>query len=185
VAIGDGFTHPMVTLNMMGEYAYNFGLIDYQERAKIEQTILNATYQEMNKHWGDLYISFYKVLNSIVNGTGGVNVYDITKYKRYPTHLLDEYFSSTEIIKMYGLEASIKYNSQGGNVAESLHEDFMKNYVSLVEKILIYHTIPVLVYSGQNDLICETPGSLRWVERLHYADGEKFRYARFHLETPS
>lgn len=30
VAIGDGFTHPFSTLSMMGEYAYNFGLIDYQ-----------------------------------------------------------------------------------------------------------------------------------------------------------
>jgi hypothetical protein len=30
VAIGDGFTNPYDTLSMMGEYAYNFGLIDYQ-----------------------------------------------------------------------------------------------------------------------------------------------------------
>jgi len=40
---------------MMGEYAYNFGLIDYQERTKIEQTNLNATYQDLNKRWEDLY----------------------------------------------------------------------------------------------------------------------------------
>jgi hypothetical protein len=30
VAIGDGFTYPFSTLSMMGEYAYNFGLLDYQ-----------------------------------------------------------------------------------------------------------------------------------------------------------
>lgn len=89
VAIGDGFTHPFTTLSMMGEYAYNFGLIDYQERTKIEQTLLNATYQDLNKRWGDLYNSFYTVLNTIKNVTGGVNVYDITKYKPYPTKLLD------------------------------------------------------------------------------------------------
>jgi hypothetical protein len=139
---------------MMGEYAYNFGLIDYQERAKIEQVILNATYQNLNRRWADLYDSFYKVLNTITNGTGGVNVYDITKYKPYPTRLLDEYFNSQEIIALYGLDPAIRYNSQGGNVAEALHEDFMQNYVRLVENILIYYNIPVLIYSGQNDLIC-------------------------------
>ena len=35
VAIGDGFTNPFSTLSMMGEYAYNFGLLDYQERSKM------------------------------------------------------------------------------------------------------------------------------------------------------
>ncbi len=61
-------------------------------------------------------MSFYKVLDAIVNGTGGVNVYDITKYKPYPTQLLDEYFINRDVINMYKLDPSIKYNSQGGNV---------------------------------------------------------------------
>jgi serine carboxypeptidase 1 len=52
----------------------------------------------------------------------------------------------------------------------------MKNEVRLVEQLLMHHTdIQLMVYTGQNDLIVETPGTLRWVERLHYADGDKFR----------
>ncbi len=35
VAIGDGFTMPYIILTEVGEYAYNLGLIDYQERAKV------------------------------------------------------------------------------------------------------------------------------------------------------
>jgi len=54
---------------------------------------------------------------------------------------------------MYGLDPAIKYNSQSGNVAEALHEDFMQNCVRLVESILINYNIPVLIYTGQNDLI--------------------------------
>ena len=129
----------------------------------------------MNKSWKDLHESFYKALNTIVNGTGGVNVYDITKYNRYPTSLLDEYFADNEVISLYGLDPTVRYGSQAGNVGEALYEDFMKNEVSLVEQLLIYHNIQVLVYTGQNDLIVETPGTLRWVERLHHIDGEKFR----------
>lgn len=55
-----------------------------------------------------------------------------------------------------------------------MYEDFMKPYVNLVEDLL-HRNVPVLIYNGQNDLIVETPGTFKWVERLHYADAEKFR----------
>lgn len=35
VAIGDGFTHPFNILAEVGGFAFNLGLIDYQERAKV------------------------------------------------------------------------------------------------------------------------------------------------------
>ena len=175
VAIGDGFTHPFSTLAMMGEYAYNFGLLDYQERSKIEQILLNATYQDLNHRWRDLHISFYKIMGTITNGTGGVNVYDITKYHSYPTALLDTYFASADVVAMYGLDPSIRYNKQGANVAEALYEDFMKNEVGLVEKLIINYNAKLLIYTGQNDLICNTPGTLRWVENLFFADRNTFR----------
>lgn len=76
---------------------------------------------------------------------------------------------------MYQLDASIKYNSQGGNVHEALYEDFMKKEVSLVENILLNYQVKMLIYTGQNDLICNTPGTLRWVEGLRFVDGDKFR----------
>lgn len=112
---------------------------------------------------------------TITNGTGGVNVYDITKYEKYPTSLLDEYFNSPDVIALYGLDPSIKYNTQGGNVGEALYEDFMKSEVRLVEQLLIYHDIQVLVYTGQNDLIVDTPGTLRWVENVVYDQRTVFR----------
>lgn len=57
---------------------------------------------------------------------------------------------------------------------EALFEDFMKVEVPLVEELLRRNT-HVLIYNGQNDLIVETPGTFRWVDRLFYADVEKFR----------
>ena len=175
VAIGDGFTAPTSTLNMMGEFAYNFGLLDFQERAKVEQYILNSTYQELNERWRDLHASFYKVLNTITETTGGVNVYDITEYKPYPTDLLKEYFGSSAIQDMYGLNHDIVYDSQHHNVGEALYEDFMKNEVNLVQQLLLYSSIPILIYTGQNDLIVETPGTLRWVEDMHFKEADTFK----------
>ena len=104
-----------------------------------------------------------------------MNVYDITKYQSYPTELLDSYFASDEILSLYGLDPSIKFNKQKSNVQESLYEDVMKIEVALVEKILINYDAKVMVYTGQNDLICNTPGTLRWVENLHFANSTTFR----------
>lgn len=50
----------------------------------------------------------------------------------------------------------------------------MKVEVPLVEELLRRNT-HVLIYSGQNDLIVETPGTFKWVDRVHYADAYKFR----------
>jgi hypothetical protein len=35
MGIGDPFTHPFNILLEVGDFAYNFGLLDYQERTKI------------------------------------------------------------------------------------------------------------------------------------------------------
>ena len=32
-----------------------------------------------------------------------------------------------------------------------------------------------MIYNGQNDLIVESPGTFKWVERVHYEEAEKFR----------
>ena len=56
-----------------------------------------------------------------------------------------------------------------------MYLDFMMPYVHLVEELLRRKT-HVLIYNGQNDLIVETPGTFKWVERIHYDNADQFRY---------
>jgi hypothetical protein len=133
VAIGDGFTNPGAIFSQVGEFAYNLGLMDYQERSVIEQIILNGTFQERRHLWSDLHDTFDKGLDLIVDFAGGVNVYDITKYHDYPTLLIDEYLGNFNNQKLYGLRSDIKYGAQAGNVYKAMYVDFMMPYVNLVE----------------------------------------------------
>jgi hypothetical protein len=57
---------PYTILTQVGEYAYNLGLIDYQERSKVEQMIINATFQDRIRAWRDLHDSFDNILDYIV-----------------------------------------------------------------------------------------------------------------------
>ena len=72
------------------------------------------------------------------------------------------------------MNENIQYAAQAGNVYEHLYEDFMMQYVHLVENLLEWN-VPVLIYNGQNDLIVETPGTFKWVEQLHFKEAEHFR----------
>jgi vitellogenic carboxypeptidase-like protein len=174
VAIGDGFTHPYHILTQVGEFAFNLGLIDYQERSTIEHIILNSTYQERFRNWRDLHDTFDLALDLIVNMSGGVNVYDITKYRDYPTELVASFLESPDNKKRFALNAEVPFGKQSGNVYESLYEDFMYQYVHLVE-MLLQDKVNVLIYNGQNDLIVETPGTFKWAEMLHYDSADQFR----------
>ncbi len=60
------------------------------------------------------------------------------------------------------------YDSQAEDVYNNLFTDFMKTEVDRVS-YLLSKGIPVLVYNGQDDLIVQTPGTMKWLERLFYS----------------
>lgn len=122
----------------------------------------------------ELHDTFDLALDLIVNMSGNVNVYDITKYKDYPFELIGSFLESPDNKKRFGLNDDVEFGLQSGNVYEGLYEDFMRQYVHLVESLL-EEKVNVIIYNGQNDLIVETPGTFKWVERLHYKDADTFR----------
>ena len=124
---------PYTILTQVGEYAYNLGLIDYQERSKVEQMIINATFQDRIRAWRDLHDSFDNILDYIVQKAGGINVYDITSYQDYPDILISEFLGQPDIKKLFSLNQNIEFGSQSENVYDAMYIDFMMPYVHLVE----------------------------------------------------
>lgn len=103
------------------------------------------------------------------------NTRDIqVNYTIYLAALVAEYFSDPAVRKMYALNDEIEFGAQSDKVYKALFTDFMRDEVHLVEYCLS-KKLPVLIYNGQNDIIVENPGTMRWVEQLHHPDGQKFR----------
>ena len=118
-----------------------------------------------------MHDTFDKALDLIVEMAGGVNVYDITKYREYPDLIINEYLGNYDVQTLFGLRRDIQFGTQAGNVYEAMYEDFMQPYVHLVEEVL-GRKCKVMVYNGQNDLIVETPGTFKWAEKVHYDHSE-------------
>lgn len=82
--------------------------------------------------------------------------------------LLQPYFWDQSIYsELYKFNPEIVYDSQSEDVYTNLNEDFMKPEVYRVE-VLLAKNIPILVYNGQDDLIVQNPGTMKWVDRLHH-----------------
>lgn len=66
------------------------------------------------------------------------------------------------------LPSNVIFGSQQGAVFDTLAGDFMKPVVNVVEKVLNETSVNVVVYNGQLDLICSTPGTVEWINRMNW-----------------
>jgi serine carboxypeptidase 1 len=75
------------------------------------------------------------------------------------------------------LPKEVIWGSQAGAVFDTLGGDFMKPVVSVVEDLLHNTSVQVVVYSGQLDLICATPGTVEWINNMKWRDISKYKQA--------
>lgn len=75
-----------------------------------------------------------------------------------------------------GLPSNVRWNEF--DVFTPLLVDFMKPVVHIVEKLLDETPVKVVVFNGNVDLICATPGTVAWVNRLNWHGKEKFAAER-------
>lgn len=79
--------------------------------------------------------------------------------------------------KALGINNSVVFGSQDRLVFETLAVDFMKPVVNLVEKVLNNTTLKVVVYNGQLDLICATPGTVKWINKMTWNGSLDYKQA--------
>lgn len=80
----------------------------------------------------------------------------------------------TDVHQALGLNDSIIFQSQAGAVFDILSGDFMKPVIDVVADALTNTTLKVIVYSGQLDLICSTPGTVQWVNNMNWYGREDY-----------
>jgi len=72
--------------------------------------------------------------------------------------------------KKLGIPDKVVWGGQARQVWNALTGDFMKDVIDGVDVLLAEHPeIKIAVFSGQLDLICDTPGNVRWVEKLQWS----------------
>ena len=71
---------------------------------------------------------------------------------------------------------NVKWGGQSGNVFKYQSIDFMKTVIGDVSKLLNFG-LKVVVYQGQLDMICDTPGAEIWISKLDWEGIKDFQVA--------
>eukprot|EP00877_Chromochloris_zofingiensis_P010037 jgi/Chrzof1/5287/Cz15g20230.t1 len=182
VAIGNGLTVPAVQFGAYADFALNEGIISKGTHDSIQWLFPIC-------RWGSNLCSQYKwtwlcgltmqwcqltVFQRILMSAPGINVYDIRKKcvgpLCYDFSDADAFLNSASVRKELGVgdksweECNMIVNAQ-------FWGDFMRDFSDKLVPLL-EDEVRVLIYAGDQDLICNWLGNRRWVDALQWSGAQ-------------
>ncbi|KAI5955217.1 hypothetical protein KGF54_001778 [Candida jiufengensis] len=91
---------------------------------------------------------------------------------------IEEYFNLDLVQKSLGVDKNFTACNQEVGLHFLVAFDGMRPYQQYVAELL-NKEIPVLIYAGDKDLMCDWLGNLAWVNKLEYNDHEHFNSTEF------
>lgn len=196
VALGDAWISPIDSVMTWAPFLLETGMVDTDGFEKIDRSA-RATKLEVDAgNWRLATHKWSDTENTILRATNNIDFYNIlTKvgsfYEDYSERLSTEP-TFTRVYSAYsdasltdlmngrvkdalGLPKTVRHGSQSNIVFTKLEADFMKPVINIVESLLNETSLKVAVISGHMDLIVDTPGTLRWVEKMKWKDAVAWR----------
>lgn len=94
-----------------------------------------------------------------------------------PNNALPQLMNGPIRAKLGIIPAGVTWGGQANRVFQAHAGDFMKDVIDAVDQLLANTSCKVIVYNGQLDLIVDTPGTERWVQRLKWSGMPAFHAA--------
>ncbi|OIV98826.1 hypothetical protein TanjilG_08482 [Lupinus angustifolius] len=178
-AIGNGLTNPTIQYSAYSDFALQRGLITKKDRYNLNKLILIKL-----KEGGDSCSSAYETCTSIfrnllsIIGTN-INFYDIRKQCEgdlcYDFSNVDKFLNNDKVKDALGVK-NLDCVSCSSTVYYAMLEDWMKNLEVDIPSLL-EDGIKLLVYAGEEDLICNWLRNYRWVRAMKLSGQQKFKSA--------
>ncbi|XP_003384527.1 PREDICTED: retinoid-inducible serine carboxypeptidase-like [Amphimedon queenslandica] len=206
VALGDSWISPIDSVLTWGPYLYATSLINENELAQIQEKAMKCKDALLAGQGKNSTILWGETQDLVEELSDNVNVYNILEHnsntdekmrdqrglhsisKRQISKLhadqLGELMNG-QIKKKLNIPEKVTWGGQSGKVFTYQSEDFMKDVIADVDTLLSSN-IDVVVYSGQLDLIVDTPGTLAWIQKLKWPNLQQYLKAkRVPLYPPS
>ncbi|KAI4476395.1 hypothetical protein M0804_013605 [Polistes exclamans] len=203
IGLGDAWISPIDSVLTWAPFLLSTGMIDSNGYKKIE-ILANATRDAVNSgRWSMATTLREYTKSTILQVTDNIDFYNIlTKlspfYAPSQTHgklssiytdgdakyhnliLRDskslEDLMNGPVISALGLKTF--HGRQSDMVFNMLREDFMKPVVDKVEFLLNETNINVFVYTGQMDLVVDIPGTVLWIDNMHWINSYNWHNAK-------
>ncbi|XP_027911762.1 serine carboxypeptidase-like [Vigna unguiculata] len=183
-AIGNGLTDPAIQYQAYPDFAFDNRIITQAEYDNVsmlipdcEQATKTCETQGGNNCTDALY-SCYKIFQRILNFTDNINYYDIRKKCEGPMCYnftnVERLLNMQKVKSALGVSDDLGYALCSLDVRFAMMEDWMKNLEVGIPDLL-EEGMKVLVYAGEEDLICNWLGNSRWVEAMQWSGQKAFQ----------
>ncbi|KAK4286417.1 hypothetical protein QN277_002975 [Acacia crassicarpa] len=183
MAIGNGLTNPEIQYPAYPDFALERGLIQKDEYNSIKQLVPSCVQsaQACGKEGGDACLSSFSNCNAIfgqiLSVTGDINYYDVRKQCKgdlcYDFSGVERLLNKKEVKEAVGVSEELDFVSCSTVVYEAMEGDWMRNMEEVIPALL-EEGIKVLVYAGEEDLICNWLGNWRWVHAMEWSGQKLF-----------
>uniref|UniRef100_A0A0N4Z187 Retinoid-inducible serine carboxypeptidase n=1 Tax=Parastrongyloides trichosuri TaxID=131310 RepID=A0A0N4Z187_PARTI len=195
VNLGDSWISAMDFVNTWPDYLYATSYLDDNDyavaksgAAKCQKLVDSGKYDDATNCWGEMentigdltnQVSWYNILKTSGTDDWSVSVEERTLmkpikklYNHYVKPLQNDAlsdFMNVKARKKFGIIPSwVQFGGQSDQVFDKQSGDFMKPNYATVD-YLLKNGVNVVVYNGQMDLICDTLGVNKWLERLTWS----------------
>jgi len=196
VNLGDPWTSPIDSVLAWAPFLLNMGIVDNDGYEKI-MVAANKTLKLVEaEQWSQATVQWSNTQMVVLQESKGVDFYNVQKETRgdawakklksrskadimYRTLVqfdIDEdrdkilnNLMRGPVSQALGIPTSVKWGSQSGSTFTKQMGDFMKPVIHVVEELLDKTDLTVSVFSGQLDLICATPGSVNWIDKMQWS----------------
>ena len=174
VGLGGAWISPVDSVKTWGPYLYQFNLLDRHSLDKVmamsHQTV-NAVNAGQYRQAINFLIKLHRLILSLTNN---VDFDNALKHKLpFQPNLSLIQLMNGQIKKKLGIPKNVTWGAHEDLVRWKQAIDFMKPVTEQVSKLL-QNAVPVAVYQGQLDVICNTPGAERWITKLNWSGLNNF-----------
>ncbi|KAM8716521.1 hypothetical protein ACLKA7_003403 [Drosophila subpalustris] len=172
VVVGNPWTSPLDSTLSYAPYLLQMGIVDhdgYSSIAKVAAEIAQLVYAEK---WLQVIEQNSDIQELIKFHTGGVFLYNTQRR----VHVDDDYrygedpklrdFMITNVTQTLNLTHMSEWMVQNGTVFINLGADIFKPAIHIITRLLNETPLRVGVYSGILDMLCATPGTVNWINRM-------------------
>jgi len=194
IGAGDSWISPIDFVNTWGPFLYSMGYVNTLGLANIEQSAAHVQQAVDAGNWG-LATTLWGITEGVVMAeTNGVDFYNVLstggEYTRvawnqagdleqpHARHMLHmpmkqtretlQHFMNNEMAVRWNIPSNVYWVMSSSAVFNAAQKDFMKPVVDSVEHLLNSTDVLMTVQSGHLDLICDTPGTYRWINNMSW-----------------
>lgn len=176
IAIGDGLVAPQYQL-VWDEFAYAAGLIDPNQRNTMRASELQSILYMKNRDWVNANNYMNDPQGQLETYTMGI---DMDNFRNYPSgdgpEPMDVYLADPATRLALNIDPNVTFYDCSDSVGDLYSADIPQDYsINITYVLNTDPSVKVLIYTGADDIICNTIGQLRWVNSLNWANITKFK----------